>query len=100
MSKAVNILTALLGAYMSLRMFAEFQEALGTVFGISWGIIISTIVYLMYHIEKDDNAEIDVVSHVLEGVATNEEGDQHPLGFIIILYAIILVLFNAMLDFL
>ena len=100
MSKAVNILTALLGAYMSLRMFAEFQEALGTVFGLSWGIIISTIVFLIYQVEKQDAAERDMVSQVLEGVATDEEGDQHPLGFIIILYAIILVLFNAMLDFL
>ena len=45
MGKAVGLLTAGLGTYMTFKMWAEFQDALGTVFGASWGIIIATVVF-------------------------------------------------------
>ena len=30
---------------MTFKMWAEFQEALGTIFGLSWGVVIATVVF-------------------------------------------------------
>jgi len=48
------MMTAVLGTYMTFKMWAEFNEALGTVFGASWAIIISTMVFLVYQSNKND----------------------------------------------
>ena len=55
MGKAVGLMTAGLGTYMTFKMWAEFQDALGTVFGASWGIIIATVVFLIYR-QKNEKA--------------------------------------------
>ncbi len=54
MGKAIGWMTAVVGTYMTLKMWSEFNDALGTVFGASWAIIISTLVFLIYQSNKND----------------------------------------------
>ena len=99
MGKAVGLLTAGLGTYMTLKMWAEFNEALGTVFGASWGVIIATIAYLVYSVEKNDKAAREsTMGEHSEGLLNNITNDDQPLGFIIGLYIFIIFVFEVILG--
>ena len=99
MGKAVGLLTAGLGTYMTLKMWSEFNEALGTLFGASWGVIIATIAYLVYSVEKNDKAarESTMGEHG-EGLLSNIANDDQPLGFIVGLYIFIIFVFEVILG--
>ncbi|MGB1766740.1 MAG: hypothetical protein ACPHJE_05120 [Poseidonia sp.] len=99
MGKAVGLLTAGLGTYMTLKMWSEFNEALGTVFGASWGVIIATIAYMVYSVEKNDKAarESTMADHG-EGLLNNIANDDQPLGFIVGLYIFIIFVFEVILG--
>ena len=89
MGKAVGWMTAGLGAYLTLKMWSEFNEALGTVFGASWGVIIATVAYLIYSIEKNDKLGREKTEQAHgDGVLTNLTNDDQPLGFIVGFYKI------------
>jgi hypothetical protein len=99
MGKAVGWMTAGLGAYMTLKMWSEFNDALGTVFGASWGVIIATVAYLIYSIEKNDKAARDAADQQKgDGMLTNLANDDQPLGFIVGIYIFIIFVFEVVLG--
>ena len=101
MEKAVGLMTAGLGTYMTFKMWAEFQEALGTVFGVSWGVIIATVVFLIYQSNKNDAAyESSFGDIVPKSISKGEmEADNPPpLLFIAGFYLFIVAIFEIMLS--
>lgn len=99
MGKAVALMTAGLGTYMTLKMWSEFNEALGTVFGASWGVIIATIAYLVYSVEKNDKAAREsTMQDREEGLMSNLANDDQPLGFIVGMYIFIIFVFEVILG--
>ncbi len=95
----MGLLTAGLGTYMTLKMWAEFNEALGTVFGASWGVIIATIAYMVYSVEKNDKAAREsTMAENSEGLLNNITNDDQPLGFIVGLYIFIIFVFEVILG--
>ena len=101
MGKAVGLMTAGLGTYLTLKMWSEFNEALGTVFGASWGVIIATIAYLVYSVEKNDEdgrKRYTEVEGEGEGLISNLANDDQPLGFIVGMYIFIIFVFEVLLG--
>ena len=90
-----------LGTYMTLKMWAEFDDALGTVFGASWGVIIATVVFLIYQSNKNDKAyEMSFGDVVPDSISKGQmdADNPHPLLFIAGLYLSILVIFEILLG--
>ena len=50
---AIAALTGLLGLYMTAAMWVEFNEALGVFFGPSLGVIVGTLIFLIYQDRKN-----------------------------------------------
>ncbi len=50
-----SLLTAGLGIYVTAAMWTEFNAALGLFFGPSLGVIVGTIVFLLYQSRKNEN---------------------------------------------
>ena len=102
MAKSVGAMTGLLGLYLTFKMWVEFQDALGTVFGASWAVIISTLVFLIYQSNKNDKAYEASFGQVTSGPREMkkqlEADNQPPLLFIGGLYAFIVVVFEIMLG--
>ena len=99
MGKAVALMTAGLGTYMTLKMWSEFNEALGTVLGASWRVIIATIAYLVYSVEKNDKAAREsTMQDREEGLMSNLANDDQPLGFIVGMYIFIIFVFEVILG--
>lgn len=99
MGKAVSLLTAGLGTYMTLKMWSEFNDALGAVFGASWGVIIATVAYLVYSVEKNDKEARDAtMKDREEGLMSNLANEDQPLGFIIGMYIFIIFVFEVILG--
>ncbi len=102
MGKAIGSMTALLGAYMTFKMWGEFNDALGTLFGASWAVIISTLVFLIYQSNKNDklyesqfgknNPEQNAVLKKME------EENSPPVLFVAGLYIFVLVVFEILLG--
>jgi len=102
MSRAVGMMTTTLGAYMTFKMWAEFQDALGIVFGGSWAVIIATIPFLIYQSNKNDLAYESSIGEIngapnLTKKAMEAENPQ-PLMFIAGAYLFILVIFELLLS--
>ena len=99
MGKAVGLMTAELGTYLTLKMWSEFNEALGTVFGASWGVIIATIAYLVYSIEKNDEVNRNKYSPEQGGGLLNDiDNDDQPIGFIVGIYIFIIFFVEVLLG--
>ena len=101
MGKAVGWMTAGLGTYMTFKMWAEFQDALGTVFGASWGIIIATVVFLIYQSNKNERAyESSFGEEIPKSISKGqmEADNAPPLVFIAGLYIFIIVIFEILLN--
>lgn len=93
-------MTAGLGTYMTFKMWAEFDDALGTVFGASWGVIIATVVFLIYQSNKNERAyEASFGQLVPKSVSKGqmESDNPQPLIFIAGLYLFIIVIFEILL---
>jgi hypothetical protein len=101
MGKAVGTMTALLGTYLTFKMWIEFQDALGTVFGASWAVIISTLVYLIYQSRKNEQAYESAFGISLPGPqnmkAALDAENSPPLLFVAGLYIFIIVVFEILL---
>jgi len=100
MGKAASFMTAGLGTYMTFKMWAEFDDALGTVFGASWGVIIATVVFLIYQSNKNERAyEASFGQLVPKSVSKGqmESDNPQPLIFIAGLYLFIIVIFEILL---
>ena len=101
MSRTVGMMTTALGAYMTFKMWAEFQDALGTVFGGAWAVIIATLTFLIYQSNKNDVAYETSIGEIngspgLTKKAMEAENPQ-PLAFIGGAYLLILVIFELLL---
>jgi len=96
------MMTTALGAYMTFKMWAEFQDALGTVFGGAWAVIIATLTFLIYQSNKNDVAYETSMGEIngspsLTKKAMEAENPQ-PLAFIAGAYLLILVIFELLLG--
>jgi hypothetical protein len=101
MGKGIGTMTAILGTYMTFKMWAEFNEALGTVFGASWAIIISTLVFLIYQSNKNDKMYEATFGKSSPEQASKlkqlEDENSPPFVFVAGLYVFILVVFEILL---
>jgi len=102
MGKGIGMMTAVLGTYMTFKMWAEFNEALGTVFGASWAIIISTMVFLIYQSNKNDKMyEAQFGKNTPEQTAMvkqMEAENEAPLVFVAGLYLFVVVVFEILIG--
>lgn len=103
---AIAALTGLLGLYMTAAMWVEFNEALGVFFGPSLGVIVGTLIFLIYQDRKNvktfssgknySKAERTTLVKGADGrytqVESNIEKGRNPVLFVAMLYfAIILI---------
>ena len=103
---AIAALTGLLGLYMTAAMWVEFNEALGVFFGPSLGVIVGTLVFLIYQDRKNvkqfsanknySKSERTTLVKGADGryaqVESNVEKGRNPVFFIAMLYfAIVLI---------
>ena len=103
---AIAALTGLLGLYMTAAMWVEFNEALGVFFGPSLGVIVGTLIFLIYQDRKNvktfstgKNYRKSERTTLVKGadgrytqVESNIEKGRNPVLFIAMLYfAIILI---------
>ena len=102
----ISLLTAGLGLYLTAAMWAEFNSALGSLFGPSVGVVIGTIVFLLYQSSKNEKefteggnyitSESTAIVRDAEGrlmqVDAMVEKGRNPAVFIAVLYLAIIVL--------
>ena len=102
---AIAALTGILGLYMTAAMWVEFNEALGTLFGPSLGVIIGTTVFLIYQDRKNvkeftagQNYSTSESTTLIKGVdgrythvETNIEKGRNPVMFVAMLYFAIIL---------
>lgn len=103
---AIAALTGLLGLYMTAAMWVEFNEALGVFFGPSLGVIVGTLIFLIYQDRKNvktfsygknySKSERTTLVKDANGrytqVESNIEKGRNPVLFVAMLYfAIILI---------
>ena len=99
-------LTAILGLWLSAAMWIEFNDALGGFFGPSLGVIIGTIVFLLYQTKKNER-EFTLGSNYNTSETTSMYRDQNgrmqqgesdteigrnPVVFVAVLYAAIIII--------
>ena len=69
------------------------------MFGASWGVIIATIAYLVYSVEKNDKAAREsTMQDREEGLMSNLANEDQPLGFIVGMYIFIIFVFEVILG--
>ena len=102
----ISMLTGALGLYMTAAMWFEFNEALGVLLGPSLGVIIGTIVFLIYQSNKNvkefsfngnyDTSERTSGVQQADGRVYQTDGYMEPgrnaVGYIVIIYVIIIIL--------
>ena len=103
---AIATLTGLLGLYMTAAMWVEFNAALGTVFGPSLGVIVGTLVFLLYQDRKNvkeftagQNYSTSESTTLVKGpdgrythAEYNIENGRNPVLFVAIVYFAIILL--------
>ena len=97
MGRAVGLMTAGLGTYMTFKMWAEFNEALEHELGASWGVIVATVVFLIYQSNKNEKAYEASFGEVIPKSISKgqmEADNPQPLLFIAGLYLGIIVIFE------
>jgi len=102
----IGMLTGALGLYMTAAMWFEFNEAVGFYLGPSLGVIIGTIVFLLYQSKKNireftqdgnynTSESTEYVIHE-DGRSYEVDGWMEPgrnaVGYIAIIYVIIIIL--------
>lgn len=99
-------LTALLGLWLSAAMWIEFNDALGGFFGPSLGVIIGTIVFLLYQTKKNEreftsgsNYNTSETTSMyrdetgrMQQIESDTEIGRNPVVFVAALYAAIIIL--------
>ena len=99
-------LTALLGLWLSAAMWIEFNDALGGFFGPSLGVIIGTIVFLLYQTKKNER-EFTAGSNYttsetttmyrdetgrMQQIESDTEIGRNPVFFVAALYCAIIII--------
>ena len=101
MGRVVGLMTTGLGAYLTLKMWAQFEENLGTVFGAAWGGIIAFSVFLIYQSNKNEKAYEASFGEIVPASISKgqmEADNPQPVGFIAGLYLSIIVIFEILLG--
>ena len=102
----INMLTGALGVYMTAAMWFEFNDALGAYFGPSMGIIIGTIVFMIYQSNKNikefsfngnyNTSERTQFVRNDDGTISEVDGNMEPgrnaVGWIAIMYFTVIIL--------
>ena len=103
---AIAALTGLLGLYMTAAMWVEFNEALGVFFGPSLGVIVGTLIFLIYQDRKNVKT-FSMVKIIVKSerttlvkdangrytqVESNIEKGRNPVLFIAMLYFAIILM--------
>ena len=102
----ISMLTGALGVYMTAAMWYEFTGALGDYFGASMGIIVGTIVFMIYQSNKnikefsfDGNYNTSERTQFIrndDGTISEVDGDMEPgrnaVGWIAIMYFTVILL--------
>tara|TARA_A100001234_G_C12611788_1_gene379824 strand:+ start:988 stop:1413 length:426 start_codon:yes stop_codon:yes gene_type:complete len=99
-------LTGLLGLYFSAAMWVEFNDALGGLLGPSLGVVIGTIVFLLYQSKKNERefsqgsnyttsestSMYRDVNGRMQQVESDVEAGRNPVFFIAALYGAIILI--------
>lgn len=99
-------LTALMGLWLSAAMWIEFNDALGGFFGPSMGVIIGTVVFLLYQTKKNERELTHGSSYTtsettslyrdetgrMQQVESDTELGRNPVLFVAALYGAIILL--------
>ena len=102
----IGMLTGALGFYMTAAMWFEFNEAIGFYLGPSMGVIIGTIVFLIYQSNKNvkefsfggnySTSERTEVIRLEDGRTHQTDGHiesgRNAVGYIAIIYIIIILI--------
>ncbi|MBT60989.1 MAG: hypothetical protein CMA63_05500 [Euryarchaeota archaeon] len=105
-SGIISLMTAGLGLYFTAAMWAEFNDALGNLLGPSLGIVVGTVVFMLYQSKKNEKeftdggnyltAEGTAIVRDSEGRLQQVEGmiekGRNPAFFVGMLYFFIIVL--------
>lgn len=51
----ISVLTGIFGLYLTAAMWTEFNSALGIFLGPSLGVVVGTIVFMLYQSKKNEN---------------------------------------------
>ena len=103
---AIAALTGILGLYMTAAMWVEFNDALGNFFGPSLGVIIGTLIFLIYQDRKNvkeftagQNYSTSESTTLVKGpdgrythAEYNIEKGRNPVLFVAIVYFAIILL--------
>ena len=101
MGRIVGLMTTGLGAYLTLKMWAQFEENLGTVFGAAWGGIIAFAVFLIYQSNKNEKAYEASFGEIVPASVSKgqmEADNPQPVAFIAGLYLSIIIIFEILLG--
>ena len=102
----IGTLTGLLSLYLSFAMWEEFNDSLGSLFGPAIGVVIGTIVFLLYQTKKNEReftqgsnyttSETTTMYRDANGRMQQMESDtevgRNPVLFIAILYGFIILI--------
>ena len=102
----IGTLTGLLSLYLSFAMWEEFNDSLGSLFGPAIGVVIGTIVFLLYQTKKNEReftqgsnyttSETTTMYRDANGRMQQMESDtevgRNPVFFIAILYGFIILI--------
>jgi len=99
-------LTGLLGLYFTAAMWVEFNDALGGLLGPSMGVVIGTIVFLIYQSKKnereftkDSNYTTSETTSIyrdangrMQEIESDTEIGRNPVFFIAVMYGAIILI--------
>ena len=102
----IGTLTGLLSLYLSFAMWEEFNDSLGSLFGPALGVVIGTIVFLLYQTKKNEREFTQGSNYTtsetttmyrdengrMQQLESNTEVGRNPVLFIAILYGFIILI--------
>ena len=102
----IGTLTGLLSLYLSFAMWEEFNDSLGSLFGPALGVVIGTIVFLLYQTKKNEREFTQGSNYTtsetttmyrdengrMQQMESDTETGRNPVLFVAILYAFIVLI--------
>ncbi|MDG1551484.1 MAG: hypothetical protein P8Q95_07145 [Candidatus Poseidoniaceae archaeon] len=102
----IGTLTGLLSLYLSFAMWEKFNESLGDLVGPALGVVIGTIIYLLYQTKKNEREFTQGSNYTtsettsmyrdengrMQQVDSNTEVGRNPVLFIAIIYGFIVLI--------
>ena len=102
----IGTLTGLLSLYLSFAMWEKFNESLGDLVGPALGVVIGTIIYLLYQTKKNEREFTQGSNYTtsettsmyrdengrMQQVDSDTEVGRNPVLFIAIIYGFIVLI--------